>query len=247
MARFWGSVPHVPPWLHRRRHALRAVQPQRLNAQILPPLVPRWERGRRDGVVSARRLPQAQHPPGGIDQQDVFKPMPLFLAADAPPTDPATSPSAGGCCHASEAHTCSRSPPCLTVIDTVRDRLLCLCMRHGDLRVSEVSHVTWEDIDVHAKTIRIHDSQGHEVPMVAPAPVASDQAVVCCDRSARPGHCRQVQPDRMGGVGSTRTGGWQRRAFTGETPPAGRCSRPPASACGRLPRRWCPGDWPKLS
>jgi site-specific recombinase XerD len=48
-----------------------------------------------------------------------------------------------------------------TVIDAVRDRLIFLLMRRCGLRVSEVSHVTWADMDVHAKTIRINNSTGH--------------------------------------------------------------------------------------
>jgi integrase len=56
------------------------------------------------------------------------------------------------------------------VIDTVRDRLIFLLMRRCGLRVSEVSHVTWEDIDVHARTIRITKSQGQVDRVVYVAP-----------------------------------------------------------------------------
>jgi site-specific recombinase XerD len=57
-----------------------------------------------------------------------------------------------------------------TVIDAVRDRLIFLLMLRCGLRVSEVSHVTWEDIAVHAKTIRIHNSKGQVDRVVYVAP-----------------------------------------------------------------------------
>jgi len=57
-----------------------------------------------------------------------------------------------------------------TVIDAVRDRLIFLLMRRCGLRVSEVRHVTWEDIDVHAKTIRIHNRKGQVDRVVYLAP-----------------------------------------------------------------------------
>jgi site-specific recombinase XerD len=57
-----------------------------------------------------------------------------------------------------------------TVIDAVRDRLIFLLMLRCGLRVSEVSHVTWADIDVHAKTIRINNSKGQVDRVVYLAP-----------------------------------------------------------------------------
>jgi integrase/recombinase XerD len=57
-----------------------------------------------------------------------------------------------------------------TVIDAVRDRLIFLLMLRCGLRVSEVSHVRWEDIDVHAKTIRIHNGKGQVDRVVYLAP-----------------------------------------------------------------------------
>jgi site-specific recombinase XerD len=57
-----------------------------------------------------------------------------------------------------------------TVIDAVRDRLIFLLMLRCGLRVSEVSHLTWEDIDVHAKTLRINNSKGQVDRVVYLAP-----------------------------------------------------------------------------
>ena len=57
-----------------------------------------------------------------------------------------------------------------TVIDAMRDRLIFLLMLRCGLRVSEVSHVTWEDIDVHAKSIRINNSKGQVDRVVYLAP-----------------------------------------------------------------------------
>lgn len=56
------------------------------------------------------------------------------------------------------------------VIDAVRDRLIFLLMLRCGLRVSEVSHVTWEDLDVHARTIRITNSKGQVDRVVYMAP-----------------------------------------------------------------------------
>jgi integrase len=56
------------------------------------------------------------------------------------------------------------------VIDTVRDRLIFLLMLRCGLRVSEVSHLIWEDIDVHARTIRITNSKGQVDRVVYVAP-----------------------------------------------------------------------------
>jgi site-specific recombinase XerD len=56
------------------------------------------------------------------------------------------------------------------VIDTMRDRLIFLLMLRCGLRVSEVGHLTWEDIDVHARTIRITNSKGQLDRVVYVAP-----------------------------------------------------------------------------
>jgi site-specific recombinase XerD len=46
------------------------------------------------------------------------------------------------------------------VIDSVRDRLIFLLMLRCGLRVSEVCHLTWNDVDLQAGTIRINNSKG---------------------------------------------------------------------------------------
>jgi site-specific recombinase XerD len=56
------------------------------------------------------------------------------------------------------------------VIDAVRDRLIFLLMLRCGLRVSEVGHVTWADVDFHARTIRINNSKGHVDRVVYVAP-----------------------------------------------------------------------------
>ena len=87
IARVLGSCQRFPTGLLRRLNDLPAVQRQRLKAQILQQRAPRRQRLRRrvgDALVmhtAGRRFTQEQHPPGGIDQQDVFEPMPLVLAA----------------------------------------------------------------------------------------------------------------------------------------------------------------------
>jgi integrase len=58
----------------------------------------------------------------------------------------------------------------VTVIDAVRDRLIFLLMRRCGLRVSEGRHLTWEDSDVEAWTIRLPNSQGHVDRVVYLAP-----------------------------------------------------------------------------
>jgi len=45
-------------------------------------------------------------------------------------------------------------------IDSIRDRALFLLMLRGGLRVSEVSTLTWDDVDFEAGTLRIKDSKG---------------------------------------------------------------------------------------
>ena len=87
VARFLGSCQCFPTWLLRRLNDLHAVQRKRLKAQILQQLAPRRQRIRRrvgDALVmhtAGMRFTQKQNPQGGIDQQDVFEPMPLFLTA----------------------------------------------------------------------------------------------------------------------------------------------------------------------
>jgi integrase/recombinase XerC len=46
------------------------------------------------------------------------------------------------------------------VIDSVRDRLIFLLMLRRGLRVSEVCHLTWNDVDFQAGTVRINNSKG---------------------------------------------------------------------------------------
>lgn len=46
------------------------------------------------------------------------------------------------------------------VIDSVRDRLIFLLMLRCGLRVSEVCHLIWNDVDFHAGTLRINNSKG---------------------------------------------------------------------------------------
>jgi integrase/recombinase XerD len=46
------------------------------------------------------------------------------------------------------------------VIDSVRDRLIFLLMLRCGLRVSEVCHLTWNEVDFQAGTIRINNSKG---------------------------------------------------------------------------------------
>ncbi|MFP5264049.1 MAG: tyrosine-type recombinase/integrase [Blastocatellia bacterium] len=46
------------------------------------------------------------------------------------------------------------------VIDSVRDRLIFLLMLRCGLRVSEVCHLTWHDVDFRVGTIRINNSKG---------------------------------------------------------------------------------------
>jgi integrase/recombinase XerD len=56
------------------------------------------------------------------------------------------------------------------VIDSVRDRLIFLLMLRCGLRVSEVCHLTWSDIDFEAGTIRINNSKGQvdRIAYIAP-------------------------------------------------------------------------------
>jgi site-specific recombinase XerD len=56
------------------------------------------------------------------------------------------------------------------VIDSVRDRLIFLLMLRCGLRVSEVCHLTWNDVDFHASTIRINNSKGQVDRIVYIAP-----------------------------------------------------------------------------
>jgi hypothetical protein len=87
MACCLGARQRFPTRLLRWLEDVHPLQRERLKAQILQPLAPRRQRIRRgvgDTLVmqtAGMRLTQEQHPPGGIDQQDVFEPMPLVLAA----------------------------------------------------------------------------------------------------------------------------------------------------------------------
>jgi len=56
------------------------------------------------------------------------------------------------------------------VIDSIRDRLIFLLMLRCGLRVSEVCHLTWSDVDFHAATIRINNSKGQVDRIVYIAP-----------------------------------------------------------------------------
>ena|SRR5215208_5128269 len=56
------------------------------------------------------------------------------------------------------------------VIDSVRDRLIFLLMLRCGLRVSEVCHLTWSDVDFHAGTVRINNSKGQVDRIVYIAP-----------------------------------------------------------------------------
>ncbi len=87
MARFPGSRQRSSTWLLPRLHALHAVQRARLTAQVLHQLTP-GRQGIGRGVGGALVLPTArmrvtpeQDTQGGIDQQDMFEPRPLLLAA----------------------------------------------------------------------------------------------------------------------------------------------------------------------
>jgi hypothetical protein len=87
IARFLGSRQRFSTWLLHRLNDLHAVQRERLKAQVLQQLTPgrQWiGRGVGDALVmhtTRMSFTQEQNTQSGIDQQDVFEHMPLFLAA----------------------------------------------------------------------------------------------------------------------------------------------------------------------
>ena len=79
----------LPAWLLRRLDDVHAIQRERLKAQVLQQVTPRRQRIRRrvgDAFVmdaSRMGLTQKQNAHRGVDQQEVFQHMPLFLTAIA--------------------------------------------------------------------------------------------------------------------------------------------------------------------
>jgi hypothetical protein len=85
--RFLCPRPLVPTRLLRGLAEVHAAERERLKARILQPLTPWWQRrggGSGDAFVMATtrmRLAHAEDAQGAIDQEQVFQPVPLFLAA----------------------------------------------------------------------------------------------------------------------------------------------------------------------
>jgi hypothetical protein len=89
MPRFLGSRQLVAAGLLCRVHDGDTVQRERLTAQVLQPLAPcrQWRRRSVDDAfvmdAARMRVTQEEDAPRRVDQQQVFQPVPLFLAAVA--------------------------------------------------------------------------------------------------------------------------------------------------------------------